>query len=357
DIYALPLNATYPLISYSLVDFEVTGAELNGFVITALRVGFVTLRCQADDYYQDFSIEVLKEPVTAINFSASDFKVTEAISLNPQILPINATYPTVIYSIIGDNSTQADITDDLLTAKVPGIVTIRIKADDIQLDLVFVVKKEPVVSLNFGNSLEFKVTQNIDLEMDISPLNATYQDVSYQIVGENEIGAELNGSNLSCLRPGTVKIKANADGISCEETFTIIKEAVQSFEVISPSSFKTSEILQLQTSFYPLNATYPLPRYTLLDAGATNGTYENNQLRATLPGTIQMKAEVDDLTTYFSITVEKEAVTSIVFTSLNYFKVTQSLILTSEVYPENATYKDVEYSIITSNALESAIDN
>lgn len=307
-------------------------------------------------------VEIPVEKVT-LNNENDKFEIsqTQSIKFNATIYPENASYKDIEYSV---NSSFAKISKDgvlTLADNAPiGInitVTAKSKRDATKFESTTVrTVKEPVQSINITSSKSFKVTETLELNAEVLPKQATNKDVEYIIVSSTANGATLLGNILSANGLGTVIVKATADGVSTEQTINVLKEPVESVSVQSADSFICGEFLVLDADVEPKNATNKGVVYSIVGENIVNAKIEGNVLFAEKDGEVTIRVTVDDKYSDKVIRVNKIAVESVNFLTVNEFKHTQSLELFVSVKPDNATFKDVEYTIVSDTA-NSRIEN
>lgn len=429
----LPYNATYRAVTYEIITNDASAEIIDG-VLYAKRHGIVVVRATADGVFADKTITVNKVPVESILFNCADsFKHTESLSLNVKVKPNNATYPDITYRLI-DNTAGARVANGILLADKPGSVTVWAEADGISTSKTIIVNKEAVSNIAVtADYVEDERGEALQFNTVIYPKNATYQDVSfvlksgpaklskdgYLLIDINapigsliEVYAEADGiksavyevragkisvesvtlkSDLSAIRIGqgttltvltnpvlvsnpgvtyiasdgievidgilyvydtdlvgqTVSVTAVVDGVLSNTIIIFIeKTPVQAVGFTCGTSFKITENLALSAKVYPIDATYPAVTYSIVSDGNTGASIIDGYLYAERSGVIKIRACADGVSRDLIIHALKEAVTDIVMTSVKSIKVNQELALSSIVYPLNATYKSVRYELI-----------
>ena len=229
EIY--PENATNKEIGFEIVEYTVKNANIknknNEWYLTADSVGTVTIIAIADNRISEpFVITVGKVLATDIKFVNIDyFKHTQSLQLSAVVDPIDAEEAKIEFEIQADTvNAQLDRNTNILTATKPGKVTIKaeIKALNLWTTQEITVLKEPVTSIQFTNASTLRVDESLQLKATVSPNNATYQDVSFAIYGENNIGASISATGeLKANTHGSVVVRAIADEVFKDITITI----------------------------------------------------------------------------------------------------------------------------------------
>lgn len=312
---------------------------------------------------QVVSINVVATPVENVTFAcANSFKVTGSLKLTVTVYPQSATDKTVAYTIISGKEIGAEIIDGYLYAEKIGVVKVRATVGDISRDLVVCVQKEPVTKIVFTSPFSVKVNNVLKLSATAYPLNATFKDVSFELI-HNDINAEIiDGNTLFSSQVGKVTVRVIADDTYEDFEIEVIKEPVTGL-VFAKTTFKHTESLNLVTRVLPGNATYNEVSYTILnnyvgykDIGAR---IENGRLYANEPGFIRLLITTDngDYSETVEIEVTKEPVIGITMADfdeplrLDYGYRVGQIDLGTIVYPLNATYQHIEYSIKEVNCI------
>ncbi len=119
------------ILSYELLDAGNTGAVLNDATLTAYGAGTVKIKVTAEDYYstysEEFSISVTHIPVTALDGAVpTEGWVGSNISLPTlTVSPADASYQTIVWSVVNAGSTGATMNGSTLRATSVGTATIR----------------------------------------------------------------------------------------------------------------------------------------------------------------------------------------------------------------------------------------
>lgn len=314
----------------------------------------------------DEIIVTIAEPkvksVKVIN-TAREFKVTNNLELHGQAEFENSVSEQVTFRIISSTANGAVITGDKLSAFGVGTITIVAQNSGITSEEYTVtVLPEPVVKIEFTNRNTFSINDELSLNAVTTPHNATNNEIFYEIIGANVIGAILDGNILKAERVGTVTVKATADSKSVMQT--IYAEDYSSEENIAVTDiaftnsqkFVVTQSLNLQAEVIPFDASNQNVRFTVYDAGGTGATISKGVLKATKPGFITLTLQAGDFKKQIVVEAQKEAVTDILYKSES-FKITERLTLNVTVLPILATYKTVTYEIISSTAANAVIDD
>lgn len=367
-----PVHATMQNIAYEIVDNnDLAEFDPKSKIIkiksTAEIGGRITVKAIAEGHIAYLEIEVVKIPVQRINITSvtgrTSVSAASGLAFGAEIFPQTASYKEVIFSV---NSSYAVISDSgILTVKDDApigtslIVTATSKDNRNVFDsMTITVVGVPVESVDITCDNSFKVTETLKLTADIKPSNATNQNVSYQILSSKAKGARLMGDNLYAEGIGKVVIVAKADGVS-SKTFTVnvLKEPVSEIVFDTAGSFICGNGSVLYAEALPYNATYRQIAFEIIENNAAAEIIDG-VLYAKRDGTVVVRATADGVSIDKTITVIKISVEAISFHCVDSLKHTESLSLNVSVKPNNATYKDIEYSFIENTAgayIESGI--
>lgn len=366
-----PVHATVRDIEYSLTgalsDIEYDKINKTIYIKENATIGNkITINAKAEGKTSNLIITIVKIPVKSVEIinesGIKEISAASSIKFNSVVYPQNASYNEVKYSV---SSSFAQITEDgVLTIKentpigLEIFVTATAKDNNsIYASTKVVVTDIKVDKVEITNQNSFKVTEMLELTAQVSPHNATNKDVTYEIISSTASGAEIIGNILYATSVGQVTIRAKADGVySNSFVIDVLKEPVTSIKADIPETMVSGESLPLMVTVTPHNATNKQVAYSLV-TNTSNAKIIDNVLYAKIDGTITIEIKVDELTIYHTIIVSKIDVDSIMFNNKNEFKHTESLHLVAEVMPKNATYQNVEFSIISDNTNAHIKDN
>lgn len=435
NVKVKPNNATYPDITYRLID-NTAGARVANGILLADKPGSVTVWAKADGISTSKTIIVNKEAVSNIVVTADyvEDERGEALQFNTVIYPKNATYQDVsfvlkngpaklskdgyllidinapigslievyaeadgiksaVYEVragkisvesvtlesdlnvirIGQGAKLTVLTNPVLVSN-PGVtyftsdgvevidgilyvhntdlvgqtVSVTAIVDCVLSNTITIyIEKTPVQAVGFTCGTNFKVTENLALTTKVYPIDATYPTVTYSIISDGNTGASIIDGYLYAERPGVLKIRACADGVSRDLIVHALKEPVADIVLTSVKSIKVNQELLLASIVYPHNATYKLVRYELIDNAIGAEIWDGNIFYSEHAGLVKIRVFADDMYRDFEIEVMKEPVVDIKMPGAKSFKHTERLKLSAYVIPFNATYNNISYEIIS----------
>lgn len=327
------------------------------FTVTAVSYDNISLR----DEYRVRVVAAQVKSITVANETTA-FKVTESLKLTGYAVTENAEIYDINYMIVAEMTTAANarIIGDVLFADDLGEIAIVPEYDGFVGDtVIFTVLPEPVESLTFLNGNRFAVNDSLTVLVSVNPFNATYSEIKFSVVGENNVDATFDGNILTAERVGQVVIQASAGGVS-EKMTIFIEEATESVEVtdirLIEDKFIISRNLPLQAVLTPSDAITNV-YFEIVNDGGTGAEIINGALTADTPGIITLKAYTANYEKTLIVEALKVSVEQVIFNNAERFKITESLKLNAFVLPASATYPTVEYRIVSSTAEGVAIVN
>ena len=381
-----PNNATYQTIVWSVINQGTTNATINGSIFTATNVGIATVRATITNaiedgtanYIQDFEINVALGFVAVseiINVPTTTILGTD-LTLSGTVLPSNATYQDIIWTVSNANGTGAIINNNILTATEGGTATIQAKViNGLEMGTNYtqpftvtinIIPVTNIVNVAGGATINVPLT----LSGTVIPYNASYQNITWSIVNQGETDANIVGNTFIATNAGTVYIKATiANGLSMgtpyEKPFTIIVNddfvAVNDITNL-PNEASSDTPLILSATINPSNATNQTIEWSIVNAGTTGANITGAKFIATSGGIARVNAKITngiapdiDFNKEFdiSIFVPVTDITNVTETT----NINLPLNLTATVEPNNATNKTIIWSIVNAGTTNATLNN
>ena len=314
-----PSNATYQAITW-YVDSAVQAINMHltnpGNILSATGVGRAKIKAvipngtaMGTDYIQFFYIEVGSTFVSVGDIANLPIEVTAGtlLTLSGTVLPGNASYRTITWSIINAGSTGATINGAIFTATAAGTARVRATIEngsgigspftrEFSIDVIY----EPVLNI-INVPTTATVGTPLTLTGTVIPSGATCQVISWEIISQGTTGATINGNTFTATAPGTARVLATivngtAIGTSFTKNFDITVGAayVPVREIINlPTTAVVNTPLTLTCTVVPGNATYQTVSWSITNTGTTGATLTNgNTFTATAIGTAQLTASI-----------------------------------------------------------------
>ena len=268
----LPENATNKDVIWSSSDDEVATVDETGKV-TAVKAGEATITVTTEDGAKtDTCVVTVKEkaPVTvpvesvSLDKEAAELEEGQSLTLVATVLPENATNKNVTWSSSDDKVATVDATGKV-TAVAAGEATITVTTEDgSKTDTCQVTVKAPepsevlVTKLKIAPYAVYAVPgEELDLTVEVTPANATNQNVSWLSLNPEVAEVDENG-HVIAKEPGKARIYAIAkdgSGVFCYRTVTV-RQPVTKLK-ISPYSVRVfvGDELDLDVEVTPANAS------------------------------------------------------------------------------------------------------
>ena len=316
--------------------------------------------------YDAFVVKVVEAQVKSVEVSNSikNFKVTQSLALSGVAVTESLSADDVDFEIIeaGTTALGARVVNGALYADMPGDIYVVAKYAEVKSSpVLFVAEEEPVTNVVFRNGNTFSVDSALNLIVEITPQNATYDKVNFSIVGTNNVGAELNGNTLTAKSAGVVTVKAEAlSGVYATQTVYVNSIGDNSVKItdicLEKDSFVISRALTLVPVIEPREAHATVFFEIFSDGGTGVELLDGKLQNAKKEGNIILKAYTSEYQTYISVDALKVEVENVYFANPNRFKVTKGLELVVATNPSNPTYPQVEFEIISSTAAGAEIN-
>ena len=202
-----PDDATDKTVTWSTSDASV--ATVNNGVVTAVKVGTVTITAKAGDKTVTCAVTVVPTPVTSITLdkTSASLKAGETVTLTSTVNPDDATDKTVTWST--SDASVATVTNGVVTAVKVGTATITAKAGDKTATCAVTVVPTPVASITLDKtSASLKAGETVTLTVTVNPDDATDKTVTWS-TSDASVATVTNGV-VTAVKVGTATITAKA---------------------------------------------------------------------------------------------------------------------------------------------------
>ena len=193
----LPLTASNRTVVWSSTDENVVTIDTNG-TLKALKAGHAAIFCRSlDSGVEDYINVYVKQPVSSIELNTHQITVPKGTVfwLYATILPENADVKIVDWSS-GDESLATVASDGMVTALMPGVVTITATSRDTgDSDYCIVTIEEPVTSIRLltGDSQTLFVGAQFTIVPEVLPVDAPNKAVTYKSTNTDIATVDENG--------------------------------------------------------------------------------------------------------------------------------------------------------------------
>ncbi len=373
--HLIPENATNKSIIWTSSNSSV--ATVSGSSTTAtlrgLKPGTVTIQARsADGPYGTITINVVKLPVSNVNFTVSNpIYVGDTKNVTATINPPNATNQSITWTSSNPSVatvTSTNNTNAVISAKAVGSTNITAKSSD-GPSYSYTIQVKPVevtqMGLNAGPT-SVRVGETIPMVVTVGPSNATNKKVTWtssdtNIATISNVSSDTLTAQIKGIKPGTVTIKAQSSGSPfVTRTITVTKIPVSNLTMSSPyTEIEVGNTMNMNASISPTNATYPDITWTSSNTNIATITKNNSagtsaKFTAKAAGTVKITATADGVSKNMTIIVKPRnvAVTGVtVSPDSASLQVGKTATFTANVKPTNATNKDITWYVSNSSIL------
>lgn len=321
-------------------------------------------RFQLQFYKNKTYVESISTVSNAVGDSVS---VNNTLQFSYEVLPIDATNQTVVWSV--DNSTVAsiDAATGLFSAMAEGIVTVTAKSNDgsgiisEQLILVYspTIFVNSIVASSETEVDSVEINSTLKMIVEVLPVNASNGTVTWSV--DNEDIASVNSTGLITGKSeGIINVTVTAnDGSGVNETKTIVVYnpmiLVSSIVASSASNIDSIEVngtLDMVVQVLPINASNSTVTWAVDDESIASVS-SIGLLTGKSEGTIVVSATANDgsgVSSTKTIVVYNPiiSVSSIVASSetgIDSVEINSTLKMVAQVFPENATNQTYTWSV------------
>lgn len=302
-IEPIPNNAIVPLLSYSSSNPAAVQVNSKGILSIAemgsSKITVKTVPVDGKQFTDTLDIDVKAYvPVTDIINIPSEFDTDTQTTFLGKVVPNNASFKNIIWSILDSGDTGAVLTNNTIVASNPGTIQVRATINKgatmyspFIKDFVITVNRKfvPVTDITInGIPEEYSVGDKCTLRFEVSPSNATNNFVSFTVSDAGNTGAILlDDGTLNVNNSGSLVVLATIEnglgnGRDYSKSFTI--EVAPPFIPVAnilglPDLWSdVSKTIELAGSVNPPNATHNEIKYTLKSASAANVTMSGTTL-------------------------------------------------------------------------------
>lgn len=325
------------------------------------------------NYVGKDEFEYIKPTKIEITNNNSMF-VGETIKLSPKITPSNTTNTATIYESLTPDIATVDAYGNVYAIK-KGEAIIRVKCDEdenVFIDFIITVNEREKIlptEISFQNSsMNIKnksatYIQDIIGNVIFSPNDCTERSVRYEVSNNNGF---INGNYFISKEPGDLTLKAilnSDDNICCEMKVTILEDVAtkpDTIEIDNVDEVYINRYTNLAVKFDKDNIDDKSLKYIIeTEESSSIASYDiKNGLRGIKEGkgTIQACSVYNNeiCSNKVEFEVKKVSLENIEMKcseyGLKYFKSGEKLSFSYSFYPNDVTYKDVEWSVNNNNA-------
>ena len=298
-----PDNATYNSITYQITTgSEYAAIDGNGLVTVnnnAIKDEEIVIEGTADGVTSDpFILTISTIPVTDVEiFDINQLiRVSQGGTLDFEstVLPVNASYPTVMYSILLGNelatiNSSTGVLNVLPSTAAGAEITVIATADGVSSDPLQITVDQLIIEGTTLTSTRYNVEINgsTELNVELLPYDVSGFTVCYEIsVGANYANLDNNTLTIMSYTPSgavlsiVAYLEDNEGEIENSRSnvieISVYKIQVTSVEIYSPDnteSVAADATIAFNVNVYPANATEKTPQY-IITSGANYATVD-----------------------------------------------------------------------------------
>lgn len=364
--YAILPESASQLVSISTNNTSIL--EVEDLSISALEIGTTQITVTSVENTSVFATAiVIVSPIYIDNIEISvpitELAIGETLQATATVNPNNATNSNYTWSV-SDPSIATISESGLITAISAGIVIITADAIDgsgVSENITLTVYSIPVENITVvPANPEVFIGDSLQLEISISPENATIQDISW-IVESNDYAIISNTGMITGLAEGEVQVTVLAtddSGVSESFTVNIVKRSITNITLI-PSTIELTigESTTIEAIISPENAT--ITELQWISSNENIATVSNGSIVAIGEGSVTITAtSTDGSNISGNATVSVSSIQPISVTtseSIGFMLGDDSQTLTATVLPQNTSNKAVRW--YSSNTAIATVDS
>lgn len=219
----VPTTATYETVIWAVLNGTGSASITQEGVMTPISAGTVTVRVSVDGIIGTLAV-VITTPVASVTVNGDEIvRMEETPTYTTVILPVNADYDAVIWSVVNGTGSATIDALGVLTPVTPGMITVVASADGIdgELEVELIVS---VATVTVTGSAEILPLDNPTYTAEVLPAGAKYPEVTWSVVIGTGDATITQGGVLTPVASGTVTVVATADGIDGEFEVTILPD-------------------------------------------------------------------------------------------------------------------------------------
>jgi len=245
-----------------------------------------------------FVEDIINVPDTAI--------VGVPLPLTGTVIPANATFQNIIWSIFDAGTTGATLTGNTLNTTAEGTAVVKAKITEsmtgdgftknFAIQVFVYVPVEDIINVPDTAIVGVPLL----LTGTVMPENASHQNIVWSVFHAGSTGATITENTLHTNSAGTVTLTAKIDetlvGTSFTKIFMIeVSNYIPVEDIIGvPDTVIVGVPLPLTATVIPENASHQNIIWTVSDAGTTEATIIENTLHTNSAGTLTLTAKIDE---------------------------------------------------------------
>lgn len=307
------------------------------------------------------STPVVNSPPSPSSVSIACSKTTlrkgESVSISATVNPNNA-YDTSVTWSSSDPSVVGISNGKILAKNFGAAVVTAMAANGVKQTIRITVQEvtaQKVTVSGLPETEDLYVGDTFILSADIEPADVDNPFISWSSSDKRVATVSENGK-VQLHTPGDVEIAATAsNGVSSSKKFVVKEIKAEKITVDGPNSVLIGNTVTLIPVFIPENTSDKNITWTTSDNEIASVS-ENGTVEAKGVGTVTIKAVQKDVTSTHTLEILPIEVETISISADKTEEIIKNdeIHFTADIFPENATYKQVDWSV--SNSKIATID-
>lgn len=352
--YFYPNDAS-SFINYTSNDSSVASVNSKG-EITALKEGSMTIVVKGNNNILakcEVSVEndIVKAKKLKLKLEKESIDIGEKTKVTYTFEPSDITHDKVTY-VSSDSSVATVSNSGVVTGLRAGNAIITATSTNGVNDSVTVKVKDTdiaVTGITTPKNMTLEVGKSENINAVIHPSNADSQDINWTSSDEGVLKVDQHGI-ITGLKKGKAVVKASIGKISSETAVNVTEIKVEKVALnINEAKLSVGQAINLRSNVLPTIATDTKVNWTSSDdsiVSVSNG----GKITALKEGVVTIRATSNSNTSVYDeckVTVSKVPVESfkISHSQVILTKDEKTTIKISSIKPENATYKEIKYSV------------
>ena len=360
-----PVAATNPELTWSSSDEGVVTVE-DG-VITVVGPGEATVTAAATDgsgVTAECAVTVIKNIIESIE-GLEDLELwlgeDEEAEFTYELLALNPDHDIYDATLTWESSDEDVVTvaDGVVTVVGPGEATITVSGEDAEASATVTVNKNVISAIVGLESLELWLGEDeeVTLQYELIPTyegHAIY-DETLTWESSDETVATVEDGVLTVVGPGEATITVSGEEAEASFAVTVIKNYIESIELDEELTYYVDEVeadIEMNYEVFPVDSEHPIYDDTLIWESSNEAvvTVVDGVLSFSgLAGDADITVTADDggatATCHVTVIIREVEGITVDPSSVEGMRISESVTVTAEVSPENATYPDLEVSV------------
>jgi hypothetical protein len=219
----VPSNSTYEDVLWSVIAGTGSATITSEGGLSPVAAGTVTVRVSVDGIFGTKSVQILT-PVASVDVQGdAEVRMESNPTFTATILPANADYDNIIWSVTNGTGSATINQDGVLTPTTPGTISVMASVNGIE-DVFAVELIVSVSSVVITGETQVLPAQEYTYLATVLPENAKYPQVTWGVTNGTGSATITSTGVLTGILAGTVTVTATADGKVDEIEVTVLED-------------------------------------------------------------------------------------------------------------------------------------